>query len=62
VRKIGGDRVQLSVRCRRQAALEALLEGIVVEPAGEVLGAQQLGDRLAVPIARPEAFRARGSR
>jgi hypothetical protein len=47
-REVGRDRVQRGVRPRRQAALEALLELIAVEPPGEVVLSQDLGNELAV--------------
>jgi hypothetical protein len=46
--EVGRNRVQLSARAGRQAALEALLELVAVEPPHEVLLSQDLDHELAV--------------
>ena len=50
IREVRGDPIELPVCARRQAALEALLELVAVQSSGQVLIAQQLRDRVAVPV------------
>jgi hypothetical protein len=57
--QVGEERVKLTERLRGIAAIQALLELVGIEPSGDVLFAEDVRDRLAVPVTRPETAVAR---
>src|SRR5262249_41601890 len=50
-REVVNQGVKVGVGLGREAAADPLLELLVIDPAGDVLAAQDVGDRLAFPIA-----------